>query len=489
MIESGEPNATVKAMLAEARIFDRQGRIPEAIEVYKRLLVLRPGSPNTWYNLASLQRKIRRFTDALTSYQEALDRGVARPEEAHLNRGVIYAEHLQQDDAAERELVAALDLNAAYVPALLNLASLHEDRGQRALAAEIYERILVLDPSCWLALARYANLNVFSNPDDPLIGKLRDAIAGPTNSVDRADLGFALGRALDGCGNYAAAFDAYTAANLQSRQSVPPGYVYDPAQFERVVDELIAAFPTPQRSVPTRGGAPHPIFVCGMFRSGSTLAEQILAGHPRVVAGGELDFLPHTAQQSLAPFPGSMISVSPQVLEMLATQYLDKLAGLFPGAEFVTDKRPDNFLYLGLIKRLFPDAKIVHTTRDPLDNCLSVFFLHLDHSVSYALDLMHTGHYYRQYRRLMAHWKSLYAEDIIDVNYDDLVRDPSAGARRLLGFLGLAWDERCLSVPPVGRVIKTASLWQVREPIHVRSSGRARHYEPQLAALRDYFES
>jgi Sulfotransferase family len=186
----------------------------------------------------------------------------------------------------------------------------------------------------------------------------------------------------------------------------------------------------------------------------------------------------------MAPFPESIASVSAEKLEALAAQYMKALANIFPAAQFVSDKRPDNFLYIGLIKRLFPNAKIVHTTRNPMDNCLSIFFLHLDQRMSYALDLTHIGHHYRQYQRLMAHWKTLYGADIFDVDYDALVRDPKPVIEQLLCFLGLEWNEQCLVVPPAGRDVKTASVWQVREPLYTRSSGRARHYAQQLAALR-----
>ncbi len=162
------------------------------------------------------------------------------------------------------------------------------------------------------------------------------------------------------------------------------------------------------------------------------------------------------------------------------------MSRLFPQAGVVTDKRPDNFLYLGLIKSLFPDAKIVHTTRNPLDNCLSVYFLHLDHGMGYALDLLDTGHYYRQYRRLMAHWKRLYGADILDFDYDAFVRAPRPAVERLLEFCGLDWQEGCLSFHRVQNAVKTASVWQVREPLYQRSSGRARHYASHLGPLRAY---
>ncbi len=481
-----------EALLRHARQFDREGRIPEAIDAYQRLLRHRPGLPNSWYNLAVLQRKNRQFKEALASYQQALACEIDRPEEVHLNRGVIYADHLRDDPAAERELLAALERNADYVPALLNLGNLHEDRGEREPARTAYERALAIDPRCFLALARRANLERFDDPDDPLIARLRCALADPgAGAAERADLGFALGRALDECGCHAAAFDAYAQANRDGRDGAGPGFVpYDRASFERLVDRLIAAFPLDASTEPSRErahSAPWPLFICGMFRSGSTLTEHILAGHPRVVAGGELDILPQLLRRELAPFPDSMACASSQQLQAVGARYLDALAELFPNAEFVTDKRPDNFLNIGLIKRLFPEARIVHTTRDPLDNCLSVFFLHLDPGMSYAFDLTDTGHYYRQYQRLMTHWKALYGADIVDVPYDALVKDPRRWAEDLLSRLGFAWDDRCLGAPDAPRSVKTASVWQVREPLHARSSGRARHYAQQIASLAGYF--
>jgi hypothetical protein len=341
-----------------------------------------------------------------------------------------------------------------------------------------------------LALARYANLHRFVNAGDSLIVRLRQAIdAASGSAADRADLGFALGRALDAVGDYSAAFSAYVAANRDSRRSSQNAVIYDRASFEHYVDRLIAAFPAANLDPAIRAQSPQPIFICGMFRSGSTLIEQMLAGHSRVTAGGELDLLPAAVRNRLTPFPESLASTSQAAVQAIAAHYRQSLADLFPGSEFVTDKRPDNFLYIGLIKRLFPDAKIVHTVRNALDNCLSVFFLHLDHSMSHALDLMDTGHYYRHYRRLMNHWKQLYGDDIVDVDYDLLVRDPAPVIRSMLESLRLDWEDDCLSVPATGRSVKTASVWQVREPLHMRSSGRARNYVSEIAPLRRFLDS
>jgi len=482
-------------LLARALLLDRQGHVPEAIAAYQELLSDWPALPDAWYNLAALQRKRGQFAAALISYQSALDRGIKRPEEVHLNRGVIFSDCLRQDDAAELELKKALALNPNYVPALINLANLHEDLGRRELAARVYVRLLAMDPNSPQALARYAQLKTFTDPADPLIEQMRQGLVQPHLSLqDRAGLEFALGRALDGCQSYAAAFEVYTAANRHSRESAPPGTgTYDRALAEQLTDRLIAAFQTPSRSGSTPAAAsgsdrPRPIFICGMYRSGSTLTEQLLAGHPLLAAGGELDFLPNAVQNALAPFPESMAAVLPQRLRSLAAEYVQALGSMFPGVPYVTDKRPENYLNIGLIKALFPEAKIIHTSRNALDNCLSIFFLHLDQRMSYALNLMDIGHHYLQYLRLMRHWKTLYGADIVDTDYDRLVNEPRPVMEALLKFLGLEWDERCLAVPAVGRSVKTASVWQVREPLYQRSSGRARHYENELAQLQHYLE-
>jgi tetratricopeptide (TPR) repeat protein len=479
---------TPAALLREAQRLQRLNQVPEAIAAYERVLERWPTLATSWFNLAVLQRTARQFGAALESYQKALDLGVAEPEEVHLNRSVIYTDYLRQDACAERELQRALALNPGYGPALLNLANLYEDLGRRAEASALYERLLALDPNCLEALARYANLQALPVADEPLVSQLRAALARPSASAaERASLGFALGRLLDGSGDYPAAFAAYAAANRDSRASAARQPLrYEQRRHEELIERLLQSKRNEPQEVASIASGPAPIFICGMFRSGSTLTEQLVASHPGVAAGGEIDFLPRHVAGELAPFPESLASISSERIAELRKRYLAELAEHFPGAAYVTDKRPDNFLYIGLIKTLFPAAKIIETARDPLDNCLSIYFLHLGHAMSYALDLMDIGHYFREYQRLMAHWRRLYGPDIFEFNYDAFVRAPKPCAARLFGFLGLEWDDQYLAFPASARAVKTASVWQVREPLYNRSSGRARHYERELAPLRDY---
>ena len=481
-------NASREAMVADAQRLQRSNKVGEAVAAYQRVLTQWPQDAGSWYNLGLLFRSTGQFNEALVCYQSAIDLGIANPEQVYLNRGVIYADYLRRYAEAERELLAALAANPEFVPALLNLANLHEDQGARAAALELYARALQLDPKNALALARFANMQAGADIDAPLLERLQAAVARPGAAAEeRALLGFALGRARDASGDYAQAFEAYAAANGAARESaLRRGLRYDRLGQEQIVDRLIRlGRPAAGRAAPLLRAGPRPIFVCGMFRSGSTLAEQLLAQHPGVAAGGELAMLPAMVARELQPYPESLASLSTADLGRLAQQYQAAVAALFPEASRITDKRIENFLHIGLIKALFPDARIVHTTRDPLDNCLAIYFLHLDHAISYATDLLDIGHYYRQYARLMAHWRAVFGDDIIELNYDRYVREPHAVAEPVFAALGLDWNPRYVeqrSAQPV----KTASVWQVREPLYRQSSGRAQHYEAQLAPLREY---
>lgn len=473
-----------EALRALARQLDRSDRHDDAVAVHQRLTALRPGWADGHYNLGQALWRARRFDDALDAYRAALDAGLQGPEEAHLNRAAILAAHLARPVEARAELQRALALNPRYVPAWMNLGNLCEQAGDRDGAADAYEHALALAPRDALALSRLPNLRRLADPQDPLIGRLGAAVAERGRSpAERADLGFALGKALDDVDRCDEAFAAYAAANAASGEMAGPGGRYDAAAAERFVDRLIATFvrPPPRPPAPTNA----PLFICGMFRSGSTLTERILGAHPGMTAGGELDLLPAIARRHLPPAGDWALLQDPAALQSLARAYLDAAARRYPQALRLTDKRPDNLLHVGLAKAMFPDAKIVVTRRDALDNGLSVFFLHLGRGMPYARDLRDIGHWSRQMARLAAHWQAVYGDDVHVADYDRLVADPEAEARRLLAFAGLDWNPACLDFHTAGGHVQTASLWQVRQPLYRHASGRWRRYAAHLGPLRE----
>lgn len=467
-------------LLSEASRLRQAGRLDEAIIAYQRLLKAKPDLPDSWYNLGFLQRHKRQFKAALESYAKALALGIAGPEEVHVNRAVIFADHLFEPDAASRELDQALRANPNYGPAWLNLGNLREDLGDRDGARDAYQSALNIDPTHSLALARLAGISHAAKLDEGLAERLRAALGRPDLAVDeRADLGFALAGLLNAAGSFDEAFAAATDANAASRLSGGAAARYDRVAHERFVDRLIAAFDSPVLETSDEA----PLFICGMFRSGSTLIEQILSRHSQIVAGGELPLIPSLAA-AIPFYPEGMRDADGPTIARWRDDYLRGLPAQPDAGRAVTDKRPDNFLHIGLIKTVFPGAKIIHTLRDPLDNLLSLYFVHLDPGMSYALDLGDAAHWYTQYKRLMTHWRRLYPADIIDVDYDALVREPRVTVEALVAACGLPWQEELLEFERSRQPVKTASVWQVRQPLHARSSGRSRDYARHLEAVR-----
>jgi tetratricopeptide (TPR) repeat protein len=457
------------------------GRLDAAIDAYQAALHLRPELPNSWYNLALLQRRIGRFDEALASYARALACGIEAPEEVHLNRGVIFSDDLGRDDLAEEALRAALAIAPDYVPALLNLGNLHEDRGETEQARAAYGRAAALAPEAATPLARLLAVSAAKGPEDPLVAAAEARLASASLAPEeRAEIGFALAGALDRAGAHDAAFAAAAAANAEARRA---GARYDRAAHERFVDRLIAAFPSAPAAEGT-GDAQAPVFIVGLFRSGSTLAEQILAQGEGVATGGELPLIPGLAA-TMAGYPEAAAAAPPEEIARLRGQYLEHLRRARGPAAVYTDKRPDNFLHLGLIKRLFPAARIVHTLRAPADVAVSLFFLHLDPAMGYATDLADIAHWQSQYRRLMAHWERLWPGDIHRLDYDALVADPRPAIEALFRFTGIGHGRDALGHAGTARAVRTASAGQVHRPLYGRSSGRWRHYAAHLAPFFD----
>ena len=218
-----------------------------------------------------------------------------------------------------------------------------------------------------------------------------------------------------------------------------------------------------------------------MLRSGTTLAEQILASHPEIFGAGELPFWSRAAE-AIRSAPDQ--TTRERRLEHEAAEYLRTLTSQAGGARRVVDKMPANFLSLGLIHAALPAARVIHLRRHPLDTCLSIYFQHLETALSYTNDLGDLARYYGDYARLMDHWHSLFPPGIIlDVPYEALVQDPEGWSRKMIEHIGLPWDAHCLVFHSNPRTVITASKWQVRQPVTTSAVGRWRNYRAQVGPL------
>jgi len=306
---------------------------------------------------------------------------------------------------------------------------------------------------------------------------------GPTGG---AMLQFSAATLLDRLRRYDEAFERARLANDLAARALRR---HDPAAFSAEVSAKINYFSRDRLAALPRAahGSRRPVFVVGMPRSGTSLVEEILGSHPRVYGAGELQALRLVARDLSAAggrkYPGSLAPASDAEAGRAAAQYLSAVDALAPGAERVIDKQPFNFLLLGLVELLFPECRVIHCVRDPLDTCLSCYMTNFEQANAFKFDLGHLGSYYRDYHRLMVHWKSVLGVPILDVRYEDVVANLEGQTRRMLEFLDLPWDERCLRFHENLRVVHTASRDQVRRPVYGSSVGRWRRYEKHLRPL------
>ena len=307
-------------------------------------------------------------------------------------------------------------------------------------------------------------------------------VAGPEAST----LHFVTAALLDRLGRYDDAFEHARLAHESNRRP------YDPDRNTRLTDGLIQFFTKPAiQSLPK---ATHhnsrPVFIVGMPRSGTSLVEQILASHPDVYGAGELSALQEIAcsfngapWSAGEPFPASLKRLSVSQANQLAQPYLDTIAARNSSARYVTDKFPLNCRDLWLVQLLFPQAHVIHCVRDPRDTCLSCYMTDFASGNEFAQDLTTLAAFYRDYQRLMEHWGQVLELPVLQVTYELMVEDLEGQARRMLDFLDLPWDDRCLRFYANRRHVATASQSQVRRPIYRSSLGRWRHYQKHLGPL------
>jgi Flp pilus assembly protein TadD len=459
------------------------GENAAAAEQFQSVLKANPNHRAAMVNLGELLTEGGDYEAAGKLLHRALELD-PKCAEARNNLGVLQGKQ-GNHDAAAVSLRRSLEINPLYVPAHHNLANQLLADGDLAPALEALHRAAKLDPQCipaWYSLA-CTGKHVFSPAE---ITHIEDLLDAPERTdSDRMLLNFALAHALEKT-EPSLAFEHATKANqLRHAELETRGQAYNPAAHTALVDSLIATF-TPElftQLADVGNDSEVPMFVVGMPRSGTTLMEQVLASHPDVFAAGELEDLTLLAQD-IPGYPASLSSIEHDKLKALAETHLAQLRSLGGEAKRVVDKMTVNFLRLGLIAILFPSARIIHTRREPKDIALSCFFQNFAApGLAFTFDLEHLAHFYREYERLMDHWRKALPIPIHEVTYEDFVGDPEPQTRTLVGFAGLNWDDRCLVPHETKRRVKTASVLQVREPIYTRSIARWHNFAEQLGTF------
>lgn len=461
------------------------GGFHEALMSYRRALEINPHFAAAHNNLGNGLRALGELDAAEASYQRALK---INPDfaEAHCNLGIVL--RLQGRTAeAQASCRRALDLKPQSPEAYAVLAESSADRGDFAEAERMFERAISIAPGSPESWAGITRLRKMTRNDAAWLAQARRIAERGLPPRREIGLRYAIGKYFDDVQDFEQAFMNFRRANELTKLRRA---AHDSEQLTKTVDLIARAYDQSwvRRRRPDALESDRPVFVVGMLRSGTSLAEQILASHPDVFGAGELPFW----SSALAGYQASALGAaeSDAVLPQLAGDYLQLLQRISGDALRVVDKMPTNFPYLGLIHAALPNARIIHLRRNPADTCLSIYFQHFEATVSYANDLEDLAHYYTEYLRVMTHWRSILPEHVLlEVPYEGLVAQQEAWSRRMLEFIGLPWDPRCLDFHKTNRTVITASKWQVRQSLMSSSVERWRNYEKFLGPLRRLMEA
>ena len=456
------------------------GELKEALALYRRALELDPSRAERYCSLGNALFEARKIDEALVQYHEAL---ALRPDYAAAHLGLaLVCRQRQQPREAQAACQAALTRDPNFAEALALSGELAADDGQFATAQDRFRRALALKPGLVSALAGVTAHRRMTANDAEWLRQVKSLLERRLPVAEEISLRYALAKYFDDIGEFDQAFAEYHRANELCKRRGP---AYDANAVTRRIDAIIERFGSAPPPVSRTDGSDSelPILIIGMPRSGTSLVEQILASHPDVVGGGELVFWSsaydayHDAQALGDP--------TAVLISGFAADYLLRLRSLSQDALRIVDKMPVNFLYAGLIHAALPRARIIHLRRHPIDTCLSIYFQNFFNLGSYANDLAALAHYYREYSRVSRLWRTrLPTSVLLEVPYEGLVSDPEIWTRRMLDFVGLPWNPRCLEFHRTERVVLTASRWQVRQEIHTSSTGRWRHYESHVSPLK-----
>ncbi|MGD0769052.1 MAG: tetratricopeptide repeat protein [Tepidisphaeraceae bacterium] len=457
-----------------------QNRFEEARLAFQKAVECEPNNSDAHNFLATALAELRRFDEAA----KALDRAAAlAPDSAitHQARGMILWRSGRVAEAVD-SFRRAVEIAPESASGWINLGQTLRHMGRFAEVADCVRQVLVRRPGAVQAYTLMAGVG--ATADTAEMARLTAFLDDPQISIgDRAELGFVLGKTLDDAGRFDEAFAHYAQGNSLVLQMLhTAGARYSSDQAARRLDESIAMF-TPDFFARTRDwGEPSelPVFIVGMPRSGTSLVEQIASSHPDVFGAGELMDIGNIAASL------GLTRCESGPIKDAAGKQLDRLRVLGGSALRVIDKMPVNVEFLGLIATLFPSARVILCRRDPRDTCLSCFFQRFSAGNLFSFDLTQCGRHHVHTDRFAAHWLKVLPLRMLQVQYEDVVADLEGQSRRIISFLGLPWNPACLDFHRTERTVKTASAWQVRQPIYTRSVGRWRNYERHLGPL---FES
>ncbi|HEY3782789.1 MAG TPA: sulfotransferase [Fimbriimonadaceae bacterium] len=462
-----------------------QDRLQEALGCFQRAVQLDPKSALSYLSLSKAYGRLLRWEKAAAAARISLDMD---PRNAIAHR--LLADALSRlgkptESLESMKKVVELEPNDANFINLLGKS--YQGVGQIDAADSSFRKSIEINPQQGFAYFALVHNNRISEADRPLVNQMEALLGANSLPPDQAEfLEYGLGKAYENLGEYEKAMAHYDEANRLAFQAKFEGKKFDKEAYAASIDQTISIF-TKERmaNLPDYGSENlKPILIVGMMRSGTTLVEQVLASHPAVAPGGELNYWASIPTHGVSY---DLEKMQPDEYKAFAEGYLEILNKFGPGADQVTDKMPQNFLWIGFILHIFPNARIIHTRRNGADICISNYTTANNVAVPYAHSKENIAFVYEQHLKLAEHWrKVLPADRYLEVDYEDLVSDGEPTIRRMVEFCGLEWDDRCLRPEQSENFVITPSAWQVRQPLYTDSIGRWRHYEPWLGPFAKF---
>ena len=481
-----------KAIIAKADFFgainnlgitlQEMGKLDEAEKNLRQAIVLKPEFADAYYNLGITLKKSKRIDEAEVFYRQAIELNPGYIK-AYINLGIALKE-MGRLDEAEATFRKAIALKPEYAEAFNNLGITLKGLGRLDEAEATFRKAIELQPNCAKNHLNLTLMKKFKSEDKQFL-KMRELYLDKNIAEEeRCQINFGLARAYEDLGSFEQSFKHYNEGNSLHKKLLGYEINQDIELFEKIKSsyEQIKQSSLENEKLEEKL---MPIFIVGMPRSGTTLVEQIISSHPKVTGAGELSFISQFGQSTATGYS----QASKEALLKCRQEYLSKLEKISNGNNVVTDKLPHNFLYLGLIVAAFPHAKIVHVKRDPAAVCWANFKQYFStKNLGYSYGLDEVISYHQLYEDLMKFWMNSLSKRIHNLNYELLTVDQENVTRSLIDYLGLDWDEKCLTPQNNQRNIKTASDIQVRKKVYQGSSQQWKKYEPFLNGAFNIFK-
>lgn len=468
------------------RALSKIEQFDKAIEIYKNTLRIDPNNLEALLATASNLTEINKYNESEIFCNKLFELRDFRAETYTLKGKIKNDQGFYEE--AKKYFLEAIKLNPSYMPAYVNFGHILIERGKLEEAKDIFLDALKIngqDLSVRLALA---NLNRTKDKDENFLFLLEKSKEQKTMlGADAIHIHFALGKSFEDIKDFESAFKHFNLGCEKKRKSIN----YNAENTNQIVSNIkkIVTKDFIEKFKHIGNKSQIPIFVLGMPRSGTTLVETILDSHSQIFGAGELNHIIRICGMRDGKdlgYPASLMDITDEGLKSMADHYLEQLTKISPSASKIVDKMPANFFYLGLIYILFPNAKIIHVMRDPIDTCFSNFkhLFHKGQLHSYTLE--ETAKFYLDYADLMKHWRNVLPKNAFyEMQYENLVEDPEKISKDLLNFCGLEWEENCINFHTNNRKVKTASVLQVRQPIYKTSMKKWQDFEKHLQPLTD----